>query len=150
VKEIYERLAKAGKLADVGSHEDVLMLDPKAYLRSTRSRFHLNEASLSDVQTLFNDGGAGRLKSVLAQIQSARAAGSIPASRESRDRRVRSEGDRHPRRHGGRRARRGRPEEDRSRDGRDGDDDRAPAPRLEHPPPHPRRTSGRQRPSPTR
>lgn len=83
VKEVYERLAKAGKLSDVGSHEDVLMLDPKAYLRSTRSRFHLNEASLSDVQILFNEGGAGRLKGVLAQIATARAAGSIPANREA-------------------------------------------------------------------
>lgn len=83
VKEVYERLARAGKLSDVGTHKDVLLLDPKAYLRSTRSRFHLNEASLRDVQTLFNEGGSGRLKAVLAQVATARAAGSIPAGREA-------------------------------------------------------------------
>ena len=83
VKEVYERLAKAGKLSDVGSHDDVLLLDPKAYLRSTRSRFHLNEADIRSVQTLFTTGGKGRLDGVLAQIASARAAGAIAPNREA-------------------------------------------------------------------
>lgn len=81
VREIYERLARAGKLPDVGTHEDVLLLEPKAYLRSTRSRFHLNEASLSAVRRLYDTAGAAHLSSVTAQIQAARAAGTIPPAR---------------------------------------------------------------------
>ncbi len=84
VREVYARLAAAGKLSDVGTHEDVLLLEPKAYLRSTRSRFHLNEARINSVKTLFDEGGAGRLKGVAAQIAAARAAGQIPASQEAR------------------------------------------------------------------
>lgn len=82
VKEVYERLAKAGKLSDVGTHEDVLVLDPKAYLRSTRSRFHLNEADIRSVETLFTTGGKGRLDGVVAQIAAARTAGAIAPNRE--------------------------------------------------------------------
>lgn len=83
VREVYERLRNAGKLSDVGSFDDVLLLQPKAHLRSTRSRFHLNEARLDAVKKLYTDGGAGRLNGVLAQIKAARTAGAIPADREA-------------------------------------------------------------------
>ena len=82
VREIYERLAKDGKLPDVGSHEDVLLLEPKAYLRSVRSRYHLNEASFDSVLRMYSNG-AERMRAVVAQIKATRDAGAIPAGREA-------------------------------------------------------------------
>lgn len=81
VRELYTRLAAMGKLPDVGTHENVLLLEPKAYLRSVRSRYHLNEANLRDVQALYTRGGAEHVAALLAQIKTTRDAGAIPAAR---------------------------------------------------------------------
>ena len=48
----WRQLTYHGAAPDIGAHEDVLLLKPKAYLRSTRSRYHLNEASVSSVHDL--------------------------------------------------------------------------------------------------
>jgi len=56
VKEIYDRLNEGNRLPDIGNERDVLVLDPKVHLRSTRSRFHLDLASLSGMRSFYNKG----------------------------------------------------------------------------------------------
>lgn len=56
VKEIWQRLNTAGQLPDISGHQAVLLLDGKAHIRSVRSRYHLNEASLTDIQRVFRNG----------------------------------------------------------------------------------------------
>lgn len=80
VKEIYERLVAGGKLPEVGAHGPVMLLEAKTYLRSTRSRYHLNEAPLDAVANLYKQGGADRMNGLLAQIAAARGANAIPAA----------------------------------------------------------------------
>jgi hypothetical protein len=82
VKAIYEKLVAADVLPDFTAHQDVLLLDPKARLRSIRSRFHLNEARIDSVRRLHDDGKT-RLTQVLALVGEARAAGRIPADLEA-------------------------------------------------------------------
>lgn len=82
VKAVYEKLAALNVLPDFTGHEDVLLLDPKARLRSIRSRFHLNEARIDSVRRL-HELGKTRLTQVLSLIGEARTAGRIPADLEA-------------------------------------------------------------------
>jgi hypothetical protein len=79
VKGVYEQLDAKNLLLDIGAHEDVLALDAKAHLRSTRSRYHMNEAQTSSLRTIYQNATT-RITSALAVIDRAQAAGTIPAA----------------------------------------------------------------------
>jgi hypothetical protein len=76
VKEIYDRLNENNRLPDIGSERDVLVLDPKVHLRSTRSRFHLDLASLSDMREFYGNGRQ-RIRDIQASAQAAIDAGRV-------------------------------------------------------------------------
>tara|TARA_R110002096_G_scaffold436038_2_gene665791 strand:+ start:54072 stop:56396 length:2325 start_codon:yes stop_codon:yes gene_type:complete len=76
VKEIYDRLNENNRLPDIGSERDVLVLDPKVHLRSTRSRFHLDLASLSDMRSFYGNGRQ-RIREISASAQAAVDAGRV-------------------------------------------------------------------------
>ena len=76
VKEIYDRLNENNRLPDIGSERDVLVLDPKVHLRSTRSRFHLDLASLSDMRSFYGNGRQ-RIREISASAQAAIDAGRV-------------------------------------------------------------------------
>ncbi len=71
---VYQALRGLGLLPDVHGREEVLLLLPQVHLRSVRSRFHFNEASLSTVQR-FHDMGRERLERVRALAAEALAKG---------------------------------------------------------------------------
>lgn len=73
LKGVYDALSSAGKLPDVGPHQDVLQMEPKVHIRSVRSRYHLNESSLESVKEFYKNTQA-KLPAVL-EI----AKGSLPA-----------------------------------------------------------------------
>jgi len=76
VKEIYDRLNENNRLPDIGTEKDVLVLDPKVHLRSTRSRFHLDLASLSDMREFYGNGRQ-RIRDIQASAQAAIDAGRV-------------------------------------------------------------------------
>jgi hypothetical protein len=81
VREVYERLAaiSANTLPNTTKYVDVLLLEPKADLRATRSRFHLNEAPLASVGG-FTKNGDAKVDAVLAMIASGRGTGGFGAN----------------------------------------------------------------------
>lgn len=79
VKGVYEQLDAKNLLPDIGSHEDVLALDAKAHLRSTRSRYHMNEAQISSIRAIYANATT-RINAALTLIDRAQAAGTIPAA----------------------------------------------------------------------
>ncbi|MHC4391189.1 MAG: peptidoglycan-binding domain-containing protein [Planctomycetota bacterium] len=81
LREAHARLTTLDVLPDIGPHENVLKLEPKAYIRSTRSRYHLNQARIDEVKGL-HELGASHLTSIKGTIEQARTAGTIPANRE--------------------------------------------------------------------
>ena len=83
VKGVYEQLDAKNLLLDIGAHEDVLALDAKAHLRSTRSRYHMNEAQITQVRAVYQNATT-RINSALAVIDRAQAAGTIPAGEVAR------------------------------------------------------------------
>lgn len=50
---VYEAIAAKGALPNIGPHEGVLLLEPKVYMRSVRSRYHLNETSASELASFY-------------------------------------------------------------------------------------------------
>jgi hypothetical protein len=76
VKGVYEQLAMQNALVDIGSHRGVLYLDPKVHLRSTRSRYHMNEARIESLKAIYTNATT-RITNTLAMIDKAQAAGSI-------------------------------------------------------------------------
>ncbi|MDB4946399.1 MAG: hypothetical protein JWP97_5933 [Labilithrix sp.] len=82
VREVYEQLAKGGKLPDVGAHKQVLLLEPQIHLRQTRSRFHLNETSWNALNAV-RQLGPDRLRKVGSLIAEARAAKALSAADEA-------------------------------------------------------------------
>ncbi len=80
LKGVYEGLNAKGLLPDIGTNQDVLLMDPKVHVRSVRSRYHLNETPLREVQRLYRECGAPRLNQTLELIASARAAGAVPSA----------------------------------------------------------------------
>jgi hypothetical protein len=79
IKGVYEQLDERNLLPDIGAHEDVLYLDAKAHLRSTRSRYHMNEAQVSSIRAVYANATT-RITAALASIDRAQAAGTIPAA----------------------------------------------------------------------
>lgn len=56
VEVVYNKLFDEGALPDIGGEENVLVLDPKANLRSLRSRYHFNEAGRNHLTTFYSTG----------------------------------------------------------------------------------------------
>ncbi|MEO8704345.1 MAG: hypothetical protein ABI867_30100, partial [Kofleriaceae bacterium] len=79
IRGIYEQLGMKNVLLDIGTHKGVLLLEPTAHLRSTRSRYHMNEASLTNVRSV-QTNGAVRIQNALNVIARARTAGIISAA----------------------------------------------------------------------
>lgn len=78
VRAVYEALADADVLKDVDGHSDVLLLDPMAQLRSTRSRFHFDYASTNEVRD-YHDNGRERIGQALEMARTALDAGVVDA-----------------------------------------------------------------------
>jgi hypothetical protein len=78
IASVYERLAEMAILPDIDGHKDVLLLDPKAHIRSTRSRFHFNQAPRTALQS-FHRNGLERIRETLALVQEKIAAGGLAA-----------------------------------------------------------------------
>lgn len=83
IKGVYEQLGMQNALVDIGGHAQVLLLDPKAHLRSTRSRYHMNEARIESLRAVYANATT-RLNGALTLIDRAQAAGTIPASEVAR------------------------------------------------------------------
>jgi len=79
VRGVYEALKGKNLLLDIGTNRGVLLLEPAAHLRSTRSRYHMNEANLSNVRTVFTNGNV-RIQNALNILDRARTAGIISAA----------------------------------------------------------------------
>jgi hypothetical protein len=79
VKGVYEAMKAKNLLLDIGVNKGVLLLEPAAHLRSTRSRYHMNEASTSNLKTVFTNG-ATRITNTLNVLERARTAGIISAA----------------------------------------------------------------------
>lgn len=79
IKGVFEQLAAAKQLLTIGGHADVLLLEPKAHIRSTRSRYHMNETSTAGIKRFYANG-ATRIQFALAAADAAKAAGGLSAS----------------------------------------------------------------------
>lgn len=55
---VYERMNELGLLPDIDGYKDVLLLLPQVYLRSARSRYHMNEVRIGTIESLFDNGMA--------------------------------------------------------------------------------------------
>lgn len=56
ISSIYDALVDAHALPTIGTHEGVLLLYPKVHLRGTRSRYHLDLASVNDMEDFYSNG----------------------------------------------------------------------------------------------
>lgn len=82
-RELYRRLlARGADLPDTATYQDVLLLQPKAFIRSLRSRYHLNEVRLDAVRAV-HDLGRKRLETLLAMARESRMDGAVPAEHEA-------------------------------------------------------------------
>lgn len=81
IEEVYSRLDEAGALPDIQGREKVLLLNPLVHIRSYRSRYHLNEASMGAIQKVHRNG-FDRIESVLAYVNAGLDAGTLEASPE--------------------------------------------------------------------
>ncbi|MEO8550204.1 MAG: hypothetical protein ABI678_09520 [Kofleriaceae bacterium] len=79
IRGVYEQLRDKHLLLDIGAHKGVLLLEATAHLRSTRSRYHMNEASVASLRTVYANART-QIQVALDQITAARTAGIIPAS----------------------------------------------------------------------
>lgn len=66
---VHKDLAERGLLPTIGEHKDVLQLEAKAHVRSTRSRFHFNETSRQSTVSLFREAGEPNIKRVLEWVK---------------------------------------------------------------------------------
>lgn len=79
IRGVYEQLAQKHLLLDIGTKKGVLLLEAQAHLRSTRSRYHMNEANTSNLKALYANGRT-QVQRALDAITKAKAAGTIPAA----------------------------------------------------------------------
>lgn len=79
-RELYQRLRARVQLPDTATYQDVLLLEPKVFLRSIRSRYHLNESRIESVRAIY-DLGRTRLEALAKAAAEARAAGLVPAAK---------------------------------------------------------------------
>jgi hypothetical protein len=83
IRGVYEQLMAKNVLLDIGAHKGVLLLEPQAHLRSTRSRYHMNEASIQNIKTVYANA-ATRVSGALNVVARAKADGIIPAADRAR------------------------------------------------------------------
>jgi len=83
IRGVYEQLMAKHLLLDIGAHKGVLLLEPAAHLRSTRSRYHMNEASVQSVRAVYTNATT-RIQAALNVVDRAQAAGIIPAADRAR------------------------------------------------------------------
>ena len=76
IKTVYDALEGQGLLHDMQGYEGVLILDPKADLRSKRSRFHFNLTDRDNL-TDFYKNGLARIQQSMDTAQAALDAGTI-------------------------------------------------------------------------
>ncbi|MCB9642804.1 MAG: hypothetical protein H6728_06970, partial [Myxococcales bacterium] len=62
---VYNALKDKDALPDIGDQQDVLLLEEKAHIRSTRSRFHFNEPSRSSTVDFFRQTGEPKIRETL-------------------------------------------------------------------------------------
>ncbi|HTL31884.1 MAG TPA: hypothetical protein VL326_02100 [Kofleriaceae bacterium] len=79
IRGVYEQLKMKNLLLDVGAHHGVLLLEPAVHLRSTRSRYHMNEANITNVKAVYTNA-VTRINAALAMVTKAKTAGIIPSS----------------------------------------------------------------------
>ncbi|MBT8492991.1 MAG: hypothetical protein KJO07_08025, partial [Deltaproteobacteria bacterium] len=82
IRELYQRLMEEGGLPNIGNHDDVLILDPKIHLRSTRRRYHLDLVSSSEMRSFYAHG-KDRIADIRDQLQAALDSGSLTAAAAS-------------------------------------------------------------------
>jgi hypothetical protein len=75
IAEVYHGLRDVGALEDIGEHKDVLLLEAKSHVRSTRSRFHLNESSRSSTLELFQKAGEPKIREALDIVRNSEFSG---------------------------------------------------------------------------
>ncbi|MCA8922998.1 MAG: hypothetical protein KDD82_14380 [Planctomycetes bacterium] len=80
LEKVYNDLRERGLLSSTQSYQDVLILEPKAFLRSVRSRYHLNEISDRQLRST-HELGLQRVTALLAMAREARQDGAVPADR---------------------------------------------------------------------
>ncbi len=80
LRRAYETLKNRGLLESSPSYTDVLAIKPQSFIRSVRSRYHLNETSLDNMKELY-ELGKTRLEAIAAMAAEARMDGAIPPDR---------------------------------------------------------------------
>ena len=79
IRGVYEQLSMKHLLPDIGTHKGVLLLEAQAHLRSTRSRYHMNEAQTGSLKTVYANGRT-QIQRALDAVTKAKAANTIPAA----------------------------------------------------------------------
>ncbi len=79
IRGVYEQLAMKNVLLNIGTHKGVLLLEAQAHLRSTRSRYHMNEANTQSLKAIYANGRT-QVQRALDAIAKAKTANIIPAS----------------------------------------------------------------------
>lgn len=79
IEEVYDRLVAAQALPNIDGRKEVLLLDPMVHIRSFRSRYHLNEAGLANIQR-YHRNGHERMEAIVAYLQEGMDAGRIDPS----------------------------------------------------------------------
>ncbi|MFN0250189.1 MAG: hypothetical protein ACKV2T_25115, partial [Kofleriaceae bacterium] len=82
VRGVYEQLKTENALLDIGAHMGVLLLEPKAHLRSTRSRYHMNEAQTQSLRAVYANATT-RIQQALTEVTRAKSMGFIPANQRA-------------------------------------------------------------------
>lgn len=70
IRALYDLLVERGALPTIDGKENVLLLDPRAYLRSERSRYHLDETKTNSLTKVHNNGKT-QVEAVIATAQAA-------------------------------------------------------------------------------
>ncbi|MGE0708353.1 MAG: hypothetical protein AB7N76_18195 [Planctomycetota bacterium] len=83
LRRAWTRLRDRKLLRDSPTYKQVLALEPKAFIRSVRSRYHLNELSLSQLRQA-HELGRTRLDAVAKLAQQARLDGAVPKQHEAK------------------------------------------------------------------
>ncbi|MEZ6184308.1 MAG: hypothetical protein R3F62_04760 [Planctomycetota bacterium] len=78
LRRVYTTLRNMGLLRSSPTYTNVLAIEPKAFLRSVRSRYHLNEVSLSKLREV-RDLASERLRALVAMAREARLQNAVPA-----------------------------------------------------------------------
>lgn len=78
IKAVYDSLQSSNRLKELGNFKGLLLLDPKAHVRSVRSRYHLDETQMDSLLKVYNNG-LERLQEAHDLAQSAVEADTIPA-----------------------------------------------------------------------